>query len=195
MKKIGIITAVLAFAMTAGVFVLRCLYSGDDGIKSAEMKITGLKSGIAVEYGDVIGEIYVSVPDSIEAEEIISVSSDPKIAYIKLYTDDLIGERIVKAEVIAVSPGIAELYLRTADEAFLTEKYEINVIADETVSSVATGESETSFNNTDKTAVYITPSGTKYHLSSSCAGENCTAVELYEAVSEGYEPCKNCAMK
>ena len=42
-------------------------------------------------------------------------------------------------------------------------------------------------------AVYITPTGKKYHLSPDCAGENKIESSLNEATDRGFEPCKRCA--
>lgn len=40
---------------------------------------------------------------------------------------------------------------------------------------------------------YITPTGKRYHLSQSCAGENAIKTTIAEASKEGYTPCANCA--
>ena len=40
---------------------------------------------------------------------------------------------------------------------------------------------------------YITPTGKRYHLSQSCAGENAIQTTIAEANEEGYTPCMNCA--
>lgn len=40
---------------------------------------------------------------------------------------------------------------------------------------------------------YITPSGKRYHLLQSCAGENAIQTTIAKASEEGYTPCANCA--
>ncbi len=40
---------------------------------------------------------------------------------------------------------------------------------------------------------YITPTGKRYHLSQSCAGENAIQTTIAEASEKGYTPCMNCA--
>ena len=40
---------------------------------------------------------------------------------------------------------------------------------------------------------YITPTGKRYHLSQSCAGENAVETTIAKASEEGYTPCANCA--
>ena len=41
--------------------------------------------------------------------------------------------------------------------------------------------------------VYVTPTGKRYHLSSTCGGPNSTATTLSNAKSMGLTPCKKCA--
>lgn len=41
--------------------------------------------------------------------------------------------------------------------------------------------------------VYVTPTGKRYHYSSSCAGKNATRSTLSDAKSRGLTPCKKCA--
>lgn len=40
---------------------------------------------------------------------------------------------------------------------------------------------------------YITPSGKRYHLSQSCAGENVIQTTIADASDKGYTPCAKCA--
>lgn len=40
---------------------------------------------------------------------------------------------------------------------------------------------------------YITPSGNRYHLSQSCAGENAIKTTIADASDKGYTPCAKCA--
>ena len=44
----------------------------------------------------------------------------------------------------------------------------------------------------DELIVYITPTGKKYHYSSSCAGKNAIISTIDEAVELQKEPCKRC---
>ena len=41
--------------------------------------------------------------------------------------------------------------------------------------------------------VYITPTGERYHFRSTCGGKNSFAIELDDAIDQGYTPCKKCA--
>ncbi|MBE6708950.1 MAG: hypothetical protein E7578_06895 [Ruminococcaceae bacterium] len=189
MKKFNIIILIIAAALTVSVLVVRFYTNGGEKITASELKITGIKNGIALECGTTIDGIYVSVPDGYTADEIISVSSDTDVAYLKVHKDSVFGERSVKAELIGVSSGIAEVYLRIGD--VFTEKYTVNVVGDGTSST----ETEDLPTEIDGVAVYITQTGTKYHLKRSCAGDGGTAMGLEDAVAAGYLPCKNCAME
>ena len=40
--------------------------------------------------------------------------------------------------------------------------------------------------------VYITPTGKKYHYSSTCNGGTYTAIKYADAIKKGYTPCKKC---
>lgn len=40
---------------------------------------------------------------------------------------------------------------------------------------------------------YITPTGKRYHLSQSCAGENAIQTTIADASDKGYTPCAKCA--
>lgn len=46
---------------------------------------------------------------------------------------------------------------------------------------------------TDSQTVYVTPTGKRYHLISTCGGKNSRAVCLSQAKSMGLTPCKKCA--
>lgn len=48
-------------------------------------------------------------------------------------------------------------------------------------------------NEPESPTAYITPSGKRYHLSQSCAGENAIKTTIAEASDKGYTPCMNCA--
>lgn len=56
----------------------------------------------------------------------------------------------------------------------------------------ASSSSTTSSTSNNRT-VYITPTGSKYHYSSTCGGKNSRSTTLDSAKSSGYEPCKKCA--
>jgi glucan-binding YG repeat protein len=47
-------------------------------------------------------------------------------------------------------------------------------------------------NNNEKT-VYITRTGTKYHLSNKCGNYSYRAISLSEARAKGYTPCRRCS--
>lgn len=51
----------------------------------------------------------------------------------------------------------------------------------------------TKLNNQEGRIVYVTPTGTKYHYSAACAGDNYSPTTLHEAKEIGLDPCKKCA--
>lgn len=58
------------------------------------------------------------------------------------------------------------------------------------------GYGDYSYDTTDTfvgSTVYVTPTGKRYHYSSSCAGKNARAVTIDQAISSGKTPCKKCA--
>jgi len=196
MKKFNLFVIVLSITAFVVVLVLRMQYKEHDGMSSDSLAVYGLVNGIAVESGDVIDGIYISLPDGLDPDEMISVSSDPDVAYI------VIGEagkdRMINSRIEALSAGIAELYIRSADGNLSTQKYTVNVIAnsetvDITTSDVADFDDTENFQD-DFVYVYVTPTGEKYHLSSNCAGDTGMCITLEEAVAKEYEPCKRCAM-
>lgn len=86
---------------------------------------------------------------------------------------------------IALLGGIAAHELGNRPE---TDHYEIVEIA-----RSAVPESDTEKEDAAEDCVYITPSGKRWHLEASCAGENAEPVELKNAENRGYTPCKKCA--
>lgn len=88
-------------------------------------------------------------------------------------------------------------------EADAQESSALPVIQDEDqeveepeVKEVEEPEAEEKINHekeTDGVTVYITPTGSKYHLDQDCGGENSTATTLESAENRGYGPCKKCA--
>jgi len=45
----------------------------------------------------------------------------------------------------------------------------------------------------EKRVVYVTPTGSKYHSDSDCAGENATPTTYYDVEMMELEPCGKCA--
>lgn len=71
-----------------------------------------------------------------------------------------------------------------------------SIFTDNTASSntVTSTQSDTTASNTQNSqTVWVSKSGKKYHVKSSCSGmKTATAITKDEAVSQGYEPCKKC---
>lgn len=195
MKKLKIITVVGFAAAIVLLFILRAPYVGKKTITAEEFAVSGIQNGIAIECGDVLEDVYITVPDGVSFEEVISVSTAPDVAYILIDYDDAENDRVLCAEVVGLSPGIAKIYVRSADGSKVSEKYTVNIISSgSTVSNTESPAASPESVQLPDNAVYVTPSGTKYHLRSKCAGDTAKAVSLEEAVENGYLPCKICAM-
>lgn len=62
-----------------------------------------------------------------------------------------------------------------------------------TTSNKNNTSSTTNSNKTDGQTVYVTPTGKRYHLISTCGGKNSRPVSLSQAKSMNLTPCKKCA--
>lgn len=114
----------------------------------------------------------------------------------------------------AYKPGTTTMYIQTIDGKIKSNEITIEVLGtpieettepettqpetteQETSTAPETTETETqtkesTTKDTSKT-VYITPSGSKYHYSQSCAGDNAIKTTLNQ-VKDTCEPCKKCA--
>ena len=113
------------------------------------------------------------------------------------------------AELRAEGPGTTTMHIETIDGVIKSNEITVEVIGEratlvdmedetettetttrETTTEETTTEEETT-KDTSRT-VYITPSGSKYHFSKSCAGDNAIETSLDE-VKDTYQPCKKCA--
>lgn len=86
---------------------------------------------------------------------------------------------------------VSETELTTAAfsaENETTEKAVISQTADNTVSAETQPQQS---ENTDSRTVYITPSGKRYHYSSTCGGKNSYSVSINNVGDR--TPCKKCA--
>ena len=196
MKKLKIASVIIFAVCIAVVFILRGVYMKDDGIIAEALTLYGIENGVGIACGESADGVFVSVPTEMSVKDIVSVSSDPNIAYLKLNKDEPYNVRVIKAEVVSVSPGIAELYVTSPDGKYVSERFTVNCYSSEESVTTAVTESQTAPVTSAllDCPVYVTPSGTKYHLDRSCAGSTAYAVELESAVSE-YLPCKKCATK
>ncbi len=76
---------------------------------------------------------------------------------------------------------------------FLADSFEPDNPEPSDINSNAILESSSKIKLTNATAVYITPSGKRYHLSQKCAGKNAIATNLEKAKDEEKTPCQRCA--
>ncbi len=92
-----------------------------------------------------------------------------------------------------VQPGITINYTTGKSKLATSQKTESKVSS--VISSSKTQSKVSSVENTPTQGktVYITPTGKRYHYSSSCGGKNSKKSDLDTAKSLGLTPCKKCA--
>lgn len=141
--------------------------------------------------------------------DFVPVFSDDDIATAEVYSIiDYSYEVWIKVK--AKNPGTTTMHVETYDGTVKSEEITIEVIGESPTYSVDSGstterttESTTQETTSKETTteketkatsrtVYITPSGSKYHYSRSCAGDNAIETNLDE-VKDTHEPCKKCA--
>lgn len=141
--------------------------------------------------------------------DFVPVFSDDDIATAEVYSIiDYSYEVWIRVK--AKNPGTTTMHVETYDGTVKSEEITIEVIGESPTYSVDSGSStektteptteetttrETSTEKETKSTsrtVYITPSGSKYHFSKSCAGDNAIETSLDE-VKDAYQPCKKCA--
>lgn len=95
--------------------------------------------------------------------------------------------------------SVATIYLMTDKESHVAGGVYIEALSISSSSSSGSSSSgQTQTGGTDATdsviggTIYITPTGKRYHYSSSCAGRNAILSTLEEAISRGLTPCGNC---
>ncbi len=90
-------------------------------------------------------------------------------------------------EVSQEQSGESEVQQATTEKPESTE-------SDTVQSKISKPQNETPTDKTtDDGTVYITPTGKRYHLSSTCGGKNSTATTLEDALNSGFTPCGRCA--
>ena len=82
-------------------------------------------------------------------------------------------------------------YEECSTELFITTNYEIDTLNENDVMGYPIGIKK--LDSSEGRVVYVTPTGTKYHYSPDCAGENAMKTTLYDAESWECEPCGTCA--
>ena len=190
--RIGIV--ILSGILLALFLFFRFRYIGNDPITSKDFTISGITNSVGIICGENYESVIITVPDFIDPDDIISVSSRPDVAYLEFDTGELTDGRILKAKIITLSPGIAELSVRTVDGDLMSEKYTVNIVGNSEAVLSEKIPVSTSCIEPEDGEVLITPSGKRYHLRKTCAGDTSYAVSLSEAVDLGYTPCKLCAL-
>lgn len=129
-----------------------------------------------------------AVGDGIYFWDIVPVSSDEKVAI--LHYERAEGDEHFFYTVKGLSVGEVYVYFTANDGTVSSEMIRVRVRQPKETEPSET-ESRPVFEGEDRT-VYVTKSGTRYHLKQSCAGENAEETLLSE-VFLTKTPCKICA--
>ncbi len=176
------------------------------GGEKTEYAVSVFFSDVALSAGESETEQFARIRSDakISPEEITAVSSDPTVASVSMRTDgsylwyDITGHAAGVAYVFFMCGGeiVSEQVTVTVSGGTGTETKNPTETTDPTTTAEPTDTEEAPTTEaapiTDATAVFITPTGTKYHLSRDCAGKNATETN-YGAVKHTHEPCKKCA--
>lgn len=113
--------------------------------------------------------------------------SSELLAVTVLSAEDTLKE--VEPDTMNEQSNVSDTETNTFSAQTSNEDTEADVISD----TAKEEENHTdSVNQGEVKTVYVTPSGTRYHFSISCAGKNATATTLEEAIKTK-TPCKKCA--
>lgn len=148
------------------------------------LKINPVKEGIT--------EIYAKV-NEIESNKVkVNVVDNERIEKERIEAE----EQAKKEEEEKAKQEAEEQAKKTAEQS--QTKQAKSVTTQQTQNSKSTrskksGTSQSSSNQTNSRTVYITPTGKRYHYSSTCGGKNSTATTIDNARARGLTPCKKCA--
>ena len=126
--------------------------------------------------------ISVSTSNMEATEEDFIVDYDETLLEVSISEEEINNRKLIKYSVKPKVPGFTEIGIFSLYDLVMQEEeaqgyyFPINKLS-----------------SSDGRIVYITPTGEKYHYSSSCAGDNAEKTTYYEADAYGYEPCGKCA--
>ena len=124
-------------------------------------------------------------------------SGSAEAPVLKMSVTDPAAEAAAKAEAerkaAEEAAAKAEAERKAAEEAAAAQAEAERKAAEEAAAAQAAEEAaaQSAAAQTNTQTVYITPSGKRYHLSSTCGGKNSYAVDISEV--GGRTPCKKCA--
>lgn len=178
--------------------------TSDHTVKSEEVNVEIVHNIKSIDFNDT-SDIYLSeylVDDTryfdISAYDSFSnnedmfecISEDSNVATIE-YKESYVSHCCT---INRVGAGETYIYIQTKDGIIRSEKIRVVSAADEpeTPTVGETQDTIVSESEDDGIEVYVTPTGKKYHYSSSCAGKNAIPINLSNA-QYSYDPCKKCA--
>lgn len=208
------------FWFTGFKFDINCLKSGttsfyfetiDSIVKSEPVEITVKENVKSITLGETDEITIYSWEDSetisfeYEYEHLVTeeenafsfVSENPDVVTFEYDADSWFSDYCI---ITPINSGETYIYIQTKDGSVQSPKLKVIVPEEET--EVEVTDNEDIYDNEDvydeeepqenSRTVYITPTGKKYHCSSSCAGKNAIARD-YADVEGVYGPCKKCA--
>lgn len=146
---------------------------------------------------DTSSWVKVSGTEDFTKDDFIFVSSDENIATFEYEKTSL--DVYLYFKLTGISPGTTTIYVKTADNAVISEEITVTVLEADTTTEAETTKKETTAQAADETLptftgriVYKTPEGERYHYDRDCAGKNARELHLDEAKYWGYRPCGTC---
>ena len=197
----GLIILVLLLVLVPISLIKSCI-GGDEAETTTET--TTIVSSIGVEElsfafdeyeldvgDDRTGWVRVEGTEDFTVDDFVFVSSDESIATIE-YDQTSLGTYLYFV-IKGISPGTTTVYVKTADDAVVSEEITVTVLEAETTTEAETTkiEKQTELVFTGR-IVYKTPDGERYHFDKECAGKNARELHLDEAEHWGYRPCGTC---
>ena len=124
--------------------------------------------------------------------------SDDELIVNDLTTNDITNNEVVTSENEIATVKNNSNKLATTPKSEFETKSETKKKTSSTSSTQKSKQTTkkkttTTTKKTQGRTVYITPTGKRYHYSSSCGGKNSYSVTLQTAQSYGLTPCKKCA--
>lgn len=120
-----------------------------------------------------------------------AAQSDSLAAQVQDLQSQLDAKTAAYNELSNEKSSVEDLTQQAYDEGWSDACYEYGLEPDE--EDIPAYDYVAELDKANSPTAYITPSGKRYHLSQSCAGENAIKTTIAEASDKGYTPCAKCA--
>lgn len=125
------------------------------------------------------------------AAQSAAAQSDSLAAQVQDLQSQLDAEKAAYNELSNEKCSVEDLTQQAYDEGWSDACYEYGLEPDE--EDIPAYDYAAELDKANSPTAYITPSGKRYHLSQSCAGENAIQTTIADASDKGYTPCAKCA--